>query len=183
MGQNSQLYGEGQGIQSFLLPQLEREAQNPTGFSSAQLGSQLSALESGAGGSNSGIVGQGALNTARTRNTAGMSNVLDQAARDKAQAFSQGSLGIQNQNANLEQEKQQSALSQLGGMFGSDTNAAMNALGTATGGAGTLAKLPTPGSGFTTFMNGMMGSGGGGSIPGLPAMGGTAGNAMSFMGL
>lgn len=153
-----------QGINSFLLPKLEQEAQNPQGFSSAQLGSQLTALEQGAGGANSGISGAGALQAARTRNSAGMSSVLDNASRNATKAFSQGALGVQNQNANLEQEKQQSALGALQGMYGTDTSAALNALGTNSADAQTQAKLGPQPTGFGKFMSGFaggMGAGGG----------------------
>lgn len=119
-------------IGSSFIPGLEREAQNPTGFTPQEMNDQLVAGEQGAGGANSGIAGEANSRVARTRNSAGYSSVLDQAARDKTQTLSQNALGVKNQSAELAQQKQMSAEKQLQGLYGTDVNENLEAQGLST---------------------------------------------------
>src|SRR5580693_989262 len=93
----------GDQISSSLIPGLEREANNPEGFTPEEMNNQLVAGEEGAGGANAGIAGQAALQAARTRNSAGESAVLDSAARAKTRQLSENALNVQNKSADLGQ--------------------------------------------------------------------------------
>lgn len=122
----------GNQISSSIIPGLEREAQNPEGFTPEEMNDQLVASEQGAGGANAGITGEANLRTARTRNSAGYTAALDEAARDKTRALSENALNIKNQSAKLGQEKQINAQKELGGLYGTDVNANLEAQGLAT---------------------------------------------------
>ena len=128
--QSASQYGEtASGINSALLPGLEREANNPIGFTPEEMNNQLVAGEQGAGGANAGIVGQANLEAARRRNSAGYSNVLDEAARDKTRQLSENALNVQNQSARLGEEKQMAAQKELGGLYGTNVDASLKAQG------------------------------------------------------
>jgi hypothetical protein len=120
-------------IGSSLIPGLEQEANNPTGYTPAETNNMLVAGEQGAGGATSGITGEGAQMAAKTRNAGGYGAALDQAARDKTQALSNNALGVANKSANLAQEKQQSAQGKLAGLYGTDTSAMLSSMGLQTG--------------------------------------------------
>jgi hypothetical protein len=117
------------GVNAALTPQLEREFQNPTGYSPDELNKMNVASEQGAGGAESSLKGEADLNVARTRNSAGYSTALDEAARDKTRALSENSLNIQGQNAKLAQAKQQHAGDELAGIYGTDVKETLGAQG------------------------------------------------------
>ena len=123
---NSEM-GNADQIGSSLIPGLEREANNPEGFTPEQSNNMLVASEQGAGGANSGLAGAAASRLARTRNSAGYSGALDQAARIKTQTLSNNALDIQNQSANLAEKKQMNAQHELGGLYNTDTDAGLKA--------------------------------------------------------
>jgi hypothetical protein len=128
--QTSQQYGAAANqVGSTLIPGLEREANNPEGYTPEEMNDQLVAGEQGAGGANAGIVGQANLNAARNRNSAGESAVLDEAARDKTKQLSENALNVQNKSADLGQQKQTAAQKQLGSIYGTDTSADLEAQG------------------------------------------------------
>jgi len=108
-------------IYSSLEPQYQQEATNPTGYTPAQLSAMTTASNQGIGGATAGITGQGNLQAARTRNNAGISGALDQAAQTAQQTQSQNDLGIQQANANLMQQQQQAGLAGLSSLFGTET--------------------------------------------------------------
>lgn len=116
-------------INSTLVPTLEREMQNPSGFSPEELNNMTVASEQGTGGALSSLKGDAATRMARTRNSAGYSNALDEAAREKMRTESQNNLSIQNANSRLAQEKQQRAESQLGDIYGTDVRETLGAQG------------------------------------------------------
>ena len=123
-------YGSaGNQIAGSLIPGLEREANNPQGYTPEEINNQLVAGEQGAGGANAGITGQANLQAARSRNTAGYSAALDQAARDKTQQLSENALNVQNKSAELGQQKQMTAQKELGGLYGTDVEANLRAQG------------------------------------------------------
>jgi len=128
-GTAGQYGGQGNQIASSLIPGLEREAQNPEGYTPEEMSKQLVAGEQGAGGATAGITGQANLRAARTRNTAGYSTALDEAARDKTRALSQNALDVQNRSAELGQKKQMAAQEQLGQLYGTDVHANLAAQG------------------------------------------------------
>jgi hypothetical protein len=134
-GQASQNEAQERGS---LIPGLEREANNPQGFTPGQTNNMLVAGEQGAGGAASGIVGEGNLEAAQTGNSAGLTSGLDSAMRSKGVMLSQNALGVQNQSAELGQKKQEFAQGELGNVMSGDQQANLRALGledqsTATG--------------------------------------------------
>ena len=123
-------YGSTAGqVGAELIPTLERDINSPTGFTPTQINNQLVASEQGAGGATAGVTGQAGLQAMRTRNSAGLSGVLDQAARTRQQALSQNALNVQNRSDMLAQEKRASALRQLQGVYGTDVSAQLAAMG------------------------------------------------------
>lgn len=122
----------GDQISSSLIPGLEREAQNPEGYTPEEMNNQLVAGEQGAGGATAGITGQANLQVARTRNSAGFSNVLDEAARDKTRQLSENALNIHNKSDELGQKKQMVAQGELSKLYGTDVNANLEAQGLST---------------------------------------------------
>jgi hypothetical protein len=141
---------------SSLVPGLERDVNNPTGFTPEELNNQLVAGEQGAGGTNAGIAGEANLRTARTRNSAGYSGVLDEAARDKTKQLSENALNVQNQNAKLKQQKQQEARQMLAGLYGTDVSANLKAQGLETEDIG--AETAAGQSGWFQNMTGLLNS-------------------------
>ena len=123
---NTELAGADQ-IGDSLIPELERQANNPEGFTPEQENNMLVAGEQGAGGANAGIAGEAASRLARTRNSAGYSTALDEAARDKTQTLSSNALGIKNQSARLGLQRQSQAQGELGELYSTDTNAGLKA--------------------------------------------------------
>jgi len=114
-------------IAGSLIPGLEREAQTPTGYTPEQENSMLVAGEQGAGGTESGIKGAANSEVARSRNSAGYSNVLDEAARDKMRTNAASALGVKNRSADIGLKRQAQAQEQLGSLYGEDTNAGLKA--------------------------------------------------------
>jgi len=126
-------YGQTAGqIGGTVIPTLTQEATNPQGYTPTQANNQLVAGEQGEGGATSGVTGQAGLNAARTRNTGNLSAVLDAAQQHKGQQLSQNALGVQNQSADLAQQKQQTALKSLGGLYGVDVGAQLKSMGLQT---------------------------------------------------
>lgn len=116
-------------VRGSLVPGLEREAENPTGYTPEEMNNMLVAGEQGLGGAASGLKEEADLGVARSRNTAGYSNALDEAAREKMRTSSANALGVQNESAKLAQEKQQKARAQLGQIYGMDVDEMMKAQG------------------------------------------------------
>lgn len=125
----NQYQGQGSQIAGNLIPGLEREANNPEGYTPQDMNDQLVASEQGAGGANAGIVGQANLTAARSRNSAGLSTALDNAARIKSQTLSENALRIKSDSAKLGQQKQMAAQGELGKIYGIDTSANLEAQG------------------------------------------------------
>src|SRR5580765_6654950 len=111
------------GIGSSIIPGLEREAQNPQGFTPTQKNNQLVASQEAVGGSGSGIVGQANLTAARTRNAGGFARALDESQRQRGRQLSSNALGIENQDAAIGLQRQENAQKLLSGLYGTDTSA------------------------------------------------------------
>jgi len=139
VNQASQAYGnanntattlgaEGQGIGANLTPFLTSELQHPQGYSQEDTSAMLSAGLGGAGGANSGLVGEANKMAATTRNAGGFQAALDDAARQRTKAAAGTSEGIAAQNAGVKQQQQQDAARGLQGMYGTDTSGMLNAM-------------------------------------------------------
>jgi len=117
-------YGSGAAqIGSSIIPGLERDANNPTGYDPTDLNNMLVSSQEAVGGSNAGVTGEANLAAARTRNAGGFGRVLDEAARIKGRQLSTNALNVQNENARLKQQKQQEARTGLEHLYGVDTSA------------------------------------------------------------
>lgn len=118
----SQLY-------SSIVPGLEREAQTPQGFTPEQLNNQLVASQQAVGGGNAALQGEGRLAALRTRTAGGFTPALDEAARAKGRQLSTNAVGIQNANARLGLQRQQSAQEQLESLYHGNLSAMLQAMG------------------------------------------------------
>jgi hypothetical protein len=159
---------------SSVIPGLEREANNPTGYAPTDLNSMTVASEQAAGGANSGITGQANLTAARTRNAGGFGAALDEASRNKTRALSGDALSVQNKNADVKQQQQKFAQGQLTGMVGQDSNSMLKAMGIQNEDLGTAVGADKIGwvQNFTDIMNALKPGGGGGGGAGAGAGGG-----------
>lgn len=117
------------GIGSSLIPGLERDANNPTGLTPVQKNNELVASQEAVGGANSGIVGEGNLAAARTRNAGGFARSLDEAARQKGRQLSTNALGVENLDTKIALQKQAQARGELAGLYGTDVSGQLKAMG------------------------------------------------------
>lgn len=124
----SQLGAEAQGIGSTLTPFLTSELEHPQGYSQEDQSSMLAAGLGGAGGANSGLVGQANQQAAVSRNAGGFQAALDSAARSRQQAAAGTSEDIAAQDATVKQQQQQDAARGLQGMYGTDTSGMLGAM-------------------------------------------------------
>jgi hypothetical protein len=112
-------------VQPYELSQLA----SPTGYSSDQLAKMLTSSSQSLGGGQASAVGAGVVNAARNRNAAGVAASSDEAARTSGAQLSQNAVGVANSDAQLAQQKQAAAASSLQGMYGTNTQAVLSALG------------------------------------------------------
>lgn len=117
------------GIAANLIPTLNAEATGNVGMTPQQQNAELVAGEQGAGGANAGIAGEAGLRATRTRNTGALSGVLDEASRNKTRQLSENALNVQNKNADVAQQNRQRALGQLQGLYGTNVEAQLRAMG------------------------------------------------------
>lgn len=125
----AQLGAEAQGIGANLTPFLTNELEHPQGYSQGDTSAMLSAGLGGAGGANSGLVGQAAQRAAVSRNGGAFQSALDDAARQRSKAAAVTSEGIASRNADLKQTQQQDAAAGLSKMYGTDTSGMLDATG------------------------------------------------------
>lgn len=118
----------GTGVNNFLTPQLEAEASNPEGYTPQQLAYMNTASQQSLGGGASATTGTANLTAARTRNAGGFSGAVGDADRSAEKQISQNALGIQTQQANLQQAQRQQALSALQQLYGVDESTALGYL-------------------------------------------------------
>lgn len=121
--------GNANAAQATLAPFYRQEMQTQHGFDPAQTNELLNYAEQGAGGANSGIVGQGNSEAARTRNTSGFSSALDQASRDRQKAMSNASLGVGMADVQGAKQLNQEGAAGLSGLYGTDSSAMLKAMG------------------------------------------------------
>lgn len=119
-GNANQLYNQGQGVGSFITPQLESEAVNPEGYTPQQLAYMNTAGQQSEGGSTAGITGQANLQAARTRNAGGFQGAIGSGSRAATKNLSQLALQTQTAQAQLQQQQKQQALKALQQLYGTD---------------------------------------------------------------
>ena len=116
-------------IGSSIIPGLEAEAKGGMGLTPVQKNNALVAGSQAIGGVNSGITGDANLAAARTRNAGGFAPALDEAARIKGRQQSTNALNVNAEDTALANEKQMAAQKELGGLYGTDTSAALGYMG------------------------------------------------------
>ena len=116
----------GQGIFNTIAPALTAQAQN--GIAPADKAAMNTASQQSLGGANASAAGQGALMEARTRNAGSAAPAIEESARNAMRQGSQNAVGIEAQNY----AAKQAGLQGLQGLYGTNTNAALNALGLST---------------------------------------------------
>ena len=154
---NQQFLGQQQQVGNLLLPQFQSILNNPglsaadkaavTGQSQGSLASAFDALQQAA---------QNRL--ARTRNSAGFSDLTDELARQKGIAA--GNQAQQNQLAftNTAFQRQMAALQRLSGLFGVDTNLLGRTLGIPAELLNARANASRGGSSFFSSLGSTLGS-------------------------
>lgn len=125
--------GNAASISGTLTPFLTQRLLNPTGYSQGDMGAMLANAFGAAGGATSGITGQANLQAGRSRNDAGFSTALDDAARQRTAAAASTAEGIAGQNANVKLGQQSDAAKMLQGLYGTDVGAQDASLSTANG--------------------------------------------------
>lgn len=114
---------------SSVIPGLIRDVNNPVGFTPQQQNDMLVKQQEAAGGGNAAATGEGKLAAIRTRTAGGFAPALAEAARAKGRTLATGALGVANENAQLQQQKQQQARNQLLGLYGTDTSNMLKGMG------------------------------------------------------
>lgn len=105
-----------------VMPELKNEVNNPTGATPQQLAAQNTASQQGAGGSQAAAITQGSLAAGRSRNPGEYGAAIAQSGRQSGAGLAQRALGIQTNNANLAQGKQQDAIKQISGLYGTNVS-------------------------------------------------------------
>jgi hypothetical protein len=149
------LFTQGQTIGSSLVPQLDAEAANPQGYTPQQMAYMNTASQQSLGGSTGGVTGQANLQAARTRNAGSFQGAIGSNARSNARQLSQNAVGIQQQQANLQQQQRQQALSALQSLYGVDEQTALGYLNGSTSAATSEKNGPNWESKFDDFTKGI----------------------------
>jgi len=125
---NQQLLGAQSDLQNTILPAYQNLLSNP-GYTQAQQTAITGASQGAAASAFDALAQRAAERMARTRNSAGFSDALDQLARDHAQQ--QATTAQQNQFAfaNKSQQDQSAALQGLSGLYGVDSSLLGRTLG------------------------------------------------------
>jgi hypothetical protein len=140
-----------------LMPEFSQEATNPQGFGAADLAAMNTASQQSTGGAVASAKGEGALEAARTRNSAGIAPSIEESARDAMRTNSENALNIQGANAKLKQQQQQEGLSGLSNLYGTNTNEVLSSLGLQN--AATNDYVNAGNSGWFQNMTGLMNAG------------------------
>jgi len=114
-----------------VVPGLERDANNPTGFTPAEKSAQVTQAGEALGGVNAGTAGEAKLAAMRTRNAAGFAPALAEAARARSRAAATQTQQMNQADAELARQKQQAARQQLIGLYGTDTSGMLHSMGQA----------------------------------------------------
>jgi hypothetical protein len=126
---SSGLTGNAASIYGGLAPELQSEAAHPAGFTPSQVASQNTAAQQSAGGSQAGTVGQGGLYAARTKNAGAAQNAIGAGTRGAGANLSKAAVGVQNNQADLQQKQKQEGIAGLGGLYSEELGGGEKALG------------------------------------------------------
>ena len=119
----------GQGIQQSLVPRLEQQAVNPTGFGAFGLGEMETGAEQTAAGASGAAAEQARLRANRTGNAASLGSVQAAGAGEAAKAGGSALQSILSRNAQLKATQQQQANQGLEGVLGEDIKGNLGAEG------------------------------------------------------
>lgn len=125
----SNLGGRASGIESTLQPTLMQDIANPQGYGTAGLAQMNTAAQQSAGGSTAGAVGSGFRRAARTGNAGGFDAAAAESARSGQREASQRATEIAGSNERLKQEQRSSAIRGLQGLYGTDLEGSLKAMG------------------------------------------------------
>lgn len=148
----TQLGSQAQGIQGTLLPAYQSILSNP-GYSSADKSAMTLNTLGGLGASFGDAADSATNRTARTRNSAGYGETLDELSRERGRQTSTAEAGLQSKFADTALSERDKALSGMSNLYGVDTD--------------TMAKLLSPGA-IQQNKGGLSVSGG---IPGVAQVG------------
>lgn len=125
---NQQLLARQAGLGNTITPALQNMLANP-GYSQAEQAAITGATQGSIGSAFDALAQRAANRAARTRNSAGFSDTLDQLARGQAQQQSQSAGQNQIAFSNRAKQDQLNALSGLSGLYGVDANLLSRTLG------------------------------------------------------
>jgi hypothetical protein len=103
-----------------IMPELQKEIGKPEGYTPGQMAGMNTASQQAAGGSQAGAITQGSLASGRTRNAGGYGAAIADSGASAGRGLAQRALGVQTENAQLAQSKQQNALKEVGGLYGTN---------------------------------------------------------------
>jgi hypothetical protein len=162
----------GNTINSQLTPFLLQQMQNPQGRSQGDLTAMLSSSLGSTGGATSAITGQAEQQAGRTRNDAGFTSALTEAARDREKNLAGTSEGIAADNSNLKEDQRTNAQKMLASLYGTDVNAQQGQTGQAN--QATQNAIAGSQTGWLQQMQGLLNS--------VGSLGGGAGAALTGWG-
>lgn len=141
------------GSWNALFPTLVQNATDPTGLSASEKANMNTASSQATGGSVAGAVGQGTSMAARTKNPGAYGAALDASSKHASETQSKNALGVEMESSNLAHQKQQTALSELGSLYGTNVKGLGEMLDAANTAMGTYeAALKNQKGGFDRFM-------------------------------
>ena len=111
-----------------LNPFFTQEMRAQHGLTPGQQNEMLTASEAGAGGALGGLGAGIQNNAARTGNATGVGKTLDEMARDRSKAAAGASEGIAAQDVMGAKQEQQQGAAGMQGLYGTNTNASLNAM-------------------------------------------------------
>ena len=129
LGENQQLYNNGQSLYGALAPELETQMAHPAGIDPTTMAKMNTSSMETAGGSQAGAVGQGALKAARTRNAGGSDAAIAESSRAAGQNLGSANLKTELANESLKEKQREGAQSGMEGLYGTNTGASVQDLG------------------------------------------------------
>lgn len=121
--------GYAQQEHNALTPFYRQEMNTQHAFNPGQTNELLNYAGAGAGGANATSQGQIESEAARTRNTAGFTPALQQAARDRSRQMSESNLGVGAQDVMGAKQLNQEGAAGEAGLFGADTDTMLKSMG------------------------------------------------------
>lgn len=114
---------------ALLMPTLRADLSGNNGLNATQRNNLLVASQQGTGGASAGLAGTAGLTAARSRNSGALSGTLDAIARARNQTASQAGLGVQNESQQLANQRENQALGQVQGLYGTDVSSQLKGMG------------------------------------------------------